>query len=75
MLFESPIPDIRRFVTGIIYAAMIKVYSGERKIFNKELEGKPIKSVLCNFINFILHHLFASKKWSANADQYFQIIS
>ena len=68
MLFESPVVDIRRFTSGIIYAAMIKVYRGERNIFNKEIQGKPIKSVLCNFINFILNNLFISKKWSANSD-------
>jgi hypothetical protein len=75
MLFESPVVDIRRFVTGLIYCAMIKVYRGERKIFNKSVGGKPVKSVLCNFINFVIMNIQTSKNWSLNADQYFQILA
>jgi len=61
---------MRKFVGGIVYCAMLKLYQGEKNALNKEIQGHPVKTVIGNFINLVLSNLFKSFKWTDYFEQY-----
>ena len=76
MFFDNPSPEIRRFLTGLIYCAMLNVYKIERKNLNSILDPKSSKkSVLSNFINIVLTNLKYSRLFTEYYESFHQIIA
>ena len=67
MLLESPMIEMRGFVIGLIYTAMLNLYTHEKDILTSS------ESVLGNFVSLALAHIFDIRKYSKYAEQYLNI--
>ena len=64
MYFENPTAQVRTFLTGLIYCAMLNVYKQEKKVLLNIFDEKSMhRPVLANFINIVLSHLNYSKNF------------
>jgi len=70
-LFECNDGEIRRFVVGLLYCAMLVVFEEEKTRLETPSDG----DVLINFTNAILKQLPLCHKHALNVEQYFQVFS
>jgi hypothetical protein len=74
MLLQCNQKEMRRFVVGLLYCAMLKVYPVEKEIINLYWVNPEApnnnQSVLGNFALVLITNLFYAKKFSANCSQY-----
>lgn len=70
-IFDCNNSEIRRYVVGLIYCAMLKLYENDKE--NILQTGKF--SVLTNFANCVFRQLEKTMKNSENIEQYFQLLS
>ena len=79
MLLQCNQKEMRRFVVGLLYCAMLKVYPVEKDIINlywvNPEDPNNNQSVLGNFALVLISNLFYAKKFSANCSQYLQLFA
>ena len=67
--------EMRKFLTGLLYCAMLKVYPTEKDKLNlywHHPHGDPqVSSILGNFILVLVKNLYDLKRFIANFSQYF----
>jgi hypothetical protein len=71
---------MRKFVVGLLYCAMLKVYEKEKDKINlywkkNALGLQPAPTNLGNFILIIIRHLYDTKRFVKNFAQYFQLLA
>jgi hypothetical protein len=70
---------MRKFVVGLIYCAMLKIYPVEKNNLNdywSSPEEQPkSNTTLGNFALILIKNLFTLKDYVANFAQYFQLIA
>lgn len=71
--------EMRKFTSGLLYCAMLKVYPLEKDQMNEYWKdpNDPTNNstVLGNFALVLLHNIFHLKKFVANFSQYFQLLA
>ena len=72
MFLECYIPEMRRFVVGLVYCAMLNVYKFEKDTLNDEAVPN---TYLRNFINVVINNFYNVRKYAENFEQYMQIIA
>lgn len=70
---------MRKFVTGLIYCAMLKLYPYEKDNLNdywsSQEENPTSKTTLGNFVLLLIYNLFELENFVANFSQYFQLLA
>lgn len=70
---------MRKFIVGILYCAMLKVYPVEKDQINayweNPMDPNNNKTVIGNFALVLVHNIFEVKRFVANCPQYFQLIA
>ena len=65
--------EMRKFITGLLYCAMLKVYPTERNSLNNYWKNDQQEkfTVIGNFILIVIKNLYDLKKYTSNFPQYF----
>ncbi len=77
-LLESSQKEMRKFVVGLLYCSMLKVYEMEKANLNSVWLNKGQeyrKTVLGNFIMLLLNHLMDVRAYAKHHAQYFQLFA
>lgn len=86
-LLDSTIEDMRRFITGLIYCAMLNLYNRDKgnldqywtlmngQATEEEQRAYLLKNPLANFINSIITHFYETKNYVGHQAQYHQVLA
>jgi|LauGreDrversion4_2_1035121.scaffolds.fasta_scaffold23834_5 hypothetical protein len=70
MLLQSNQKEMRRFVVGLLYCAMLKLYPLEKDLLNMYWVNPEVpqnnQTAIGNFALILMKNLFYAKKFSAN---------
>jgi hypothetical protein len=79
LLIQCNSKEMRRFVVGLIYCSLLKLYPYEREhildYWKNPEDPASNKTVIGNFVLVLLANLFHAKKFAAHSTQYLQLFS
>lgn len=78
-LLQCGSKEMRKFVVGILYCAMLKVYPVEKDQINaywlNPLDPNNNKTVIANFALVLIRNIFLVKRFVAHCSQFFQLFA
>lgn len=76
-LLQNPQKEMRKFITGILYCAMLKIYPVEKDRLNLYWKQPSQQSftILGNMILIFLKNMYDLKRFVSHNPQYFQVLA